>query len=135
MGATSPDMQFVRQFASVFQNNFPERVYRIVVYPGGLVFTGLWNLVKWFVDPVTQQKVKPVLTLGGVQEFIEDEYIPVSMGGKCDYEFDLSGGDLPPDPPLPPQQGGPSAAAEVKAPPETVFNQPNTETTETETET
>ena len=56
-GTSITDMQFVRQFASVFQNNYPERVYRIVVYPGGLVFTGLWNIVKWFLDPVTQQRL------------------------------------------------------------------------------
>ena len=79
-GTSITDMPFVRQFASVFQNNYPERVYRIIVYPGGLVFTGLWNIAKWFLDPVTQAKVKPVLTLGGVQEFIDDEFIPVSMG-------------------------------------------------------
>ena len=54
------------------------------------------------------------------------------MGGKCDYEFDLSGGDLPPDPPQDLQQKGPAVAADDKAPTETVFNQPNVETTEEE---
>ncbi len=123
-GTSSPDIQFVRQFASVFQNNYPERVFRIIVYPGGLVFTGLWNVVKWFLDPVTQAKVKPVLTLAGVQEFIDDEFIPVSMGGECDFEFDLSGGDIPPDPPVALQQGGPADAGTSV---ETVFNKPDTE--------
>ena len=109
-GASNPDVQFLRQFASVFQNNYPERVYRIIVYPGGLMFTGLWNIVKWFLDPVTQAKVKPVLYLAGVQEFVDDEFIPRSMGGECDFEFDLSGGDIPPDPVAPQQETQPSSA-------------------------
>lgn len=92
----SPDIPFLRAFGSVFQNNFPERVYRIIVYPGGLVFTALWQVVQWLLDPVTRDKVRPVLTLAGVQEFIDDEYIPRIMGGECDYEFDSA--DLPSDP-------------------------------------
>lgn len=102
----SPDIPFLRSFSSVFQNNYPERVCRIIVYPGGLVFTALWNVIRWFLDPVTQDKVKPVLTLAGVQEFIDDEYIPCSMGGECHYEFDAA--DLPEDPAPTLENGGTS---------------------------
>lgn len=86
-GMANSDMEFVRAMASVFQNNYPERLHRAIVYPSGIVFYTIWNLVKWFLDPVTQDKVKPVLLLGGVQEFIDDEYIPDYMGGKCAYAF------------------------------------------------
>lgn len=102
----SPDVPFLRAFGSVFQNNYPERVYRIIVYPGGLVFTALWQVVQWLLDPVTRDKVRPVLTLAGVQEFIDDEYIPRNMGGECDYEFDSA--DLPPDPPASLENGSPA---------------------------
>lgn len=71
------------------QDNYPERLKLVVVYPAGLVFYGLWNIVRWFLDPVTQAKIKPVLTFAGVQEFIDDEWIPVSMGGKDDYVFNI----------------------------------------------
>ena len=111
----SPDIAFLRAFSSVFQNNFPERVYRIIVYPGGLVFTAVWNVVRWFLDPVTQDKVKPVLTLAGVQEFIDDVYIPSSMGGACNYEFDAA--DLPEDPAPTLENGGSVALSD-----QTIFN-------------
>ena len=83
-----------------FQDNYPERIYRIIVYPSGIVFYGIWNVVKWFLDPVTQvpesvefsaikfifsyaeilqAKVQPMLQLAGVQQFIEDEFIPAEM--------------------------------------------------------
>jgi len=81
------DMEFMRHMSPIMQNHFPERMHRVVVYPSGFVFYGLWNIAKWFLDPVTQQKVKPVLLLAGVQEYIEDEFIPVEMGGTCTYQF------------------------------------------------
>lgn len=57
------------------------------MYPSGVLFWTLWNVVKIFLDPVTRQKVSPVVYFYGVQEFIADEHIPVAMGGKCTYEF------------------------------------------------
>ena len=59
----------------------------------GLVFWGIWNVIKIFLDPVTQAKIQPVLRLEGVQEFISDEYIPRSMGGSCDYLYDINSVD------------------------------------------
>lgn len=89
------DIEFVKHMTPILQNNFPERVYRVIVYPSGFVFYGVWNMIKWFLDPVTQAKVQPMLALSGVQQYIDDEFIPRDMGGACDFEFDP---DLFPDP-------------------------------------
>ncbi len=71
----------------MLQNNFPERLHRAIIYPSGLVFYGIWNVIKWFLDPVTQAKACPVIYLSGVQQYIDDEYIPTRLGGSCDYEY------------------------------------------------
>jgi len=89
------DIEFMRHLTPIMQNNFPERVHRVIVYPSGFIFYGIWNIVKWFLDPVTQAKVQPMLALSGVQQYIDDEYIPQDLGGKCDFSFDP---DLFPDP-------------------------------------
>jgi len=89
------DIEFMRHMTPIMQNNFPERVHRVIVYPSGFVFYGIWNIVKWFLDPVTQAKVQPMLALSGVQQYINDEYISRDLGGECDFEFDP---DLFPDP-------------------------------------
>jgi len=81
------DFEFVKYFAKLFQDAYPERLSKLVVYPSGVIFWSLWNVVKWFLDPVTRQKVSPCVYFYGVQEFIPDESIPVAMGGKCTYEF------------------------------------------------
>jgi len=86
-GMQNSDMEFVRALSSVFQNNHPERLFRAVVYPSGIVFYTIWNLIKWFLDPVTQHKVQPVLTSAGVTEFIDAQFVPKWMGGTCEYEF------------------------------------------------
>lgn len=70
-----------------FQNNFPERLHRAVIYPTGLVFYGLWNVIKWFLDPVTQSKAAPVIYQSGLQSYIDPEHLPRHLGGECDYQF------------------------------------------------
>jgi len=81
------DFEFVKYFAKLFQDGYPERLSKLVVYPSGVLFWSLWNIVKWFLDPVTRQKVLPCVYFIGVQEHIADEHIPISMGGKSTYEF------------------------------------------------
>lgn len=66
---------------------YPERVKRIIIHPADLVFYTLWNIGKWFLDPVTREKVQPMLYFYGVEQFIDRRYIPRGMGGDCDYVF------------------------------------------------
>jgi len=51
------DVELVKNILKVLQDNYPERLYRCIVYPSGFVFFGIWNLIKFFLDPVTQEKV------------------------------------------------------------------------------
>ncbi len=72
---------------NILTNNYPERMYRTVIYPAGMIFYGIWSIAQYFLDPVTKEKVKPCYYLTNVEEFIDPSYIPVAMGGKCEYEF------------------------------------------------
>ena len=36
---------------------FVERAYKIHVYPANLVFRMVWNLIKWFFDKMTRNKL------------------------------------------------------------------------------
>jgi hypothetical protein len=78
-GVRNQDIEFSRNFSKLFQDQYPERLNKAIVYPSGVMFWSLWNLIKWFFDPVTRNKVNPVMMLSGVREFIDDEYIPASM--------------------------------------------------------
>lgn len=58
---------------------YPERVTRCILYPSDVVFYSLWNIAKWFFDPVVREKMKPMMYLSGVEEYIDRQHIPVSM--------------------------------------------------------
>ena len=83
-GESNADVPFIRQLASVFQANHPERLYKAVIYPSGVVFWMLWNMLKHLADPVTQAKISPVMWQSGVKDSIADEFIPKEIG-RC-YE-------------------------------------------------
>jgi hypothetical protein len=89
-GENNADVPFIRAFTSVMQSNYPERLHKAIIYPSGWIFWGLWNMLKYLADPVTQAKVSPVVRLSGVQEFVEDKYIPRELGGECDYDFNAN---------------------------------------------
>lgn len=101
------DIEFARNLTTLLANNYPERLYRTIVYPSSVVFYGIWQVVQLFMDPVTREKVKPVMYLSGVQEYVADEHIPKIMGGSSEYQFNP---DDYPDPYTPEQ----IAAAEAK---------------------
>jgi hypothetical protein len=52
------------------------------------LFYTLWNIGKWFLDPVTRDKVKPIMYLEGVEEYVDRRYIPKNMGGDRNEIFD-----------------------------------------------
>ena len=63
----------------LIQDLFPETLMRAVIYPSDIVFYSIWAIAKWFVDPVTREKVQPMMYLSGVEQFIDRQYIPKSM--------------------------------------------------------
>ncbi len=52
---------------------------RAIIYPSDIVFYSIWAIAKWFVDPVTREKVQPMMYLSGVEQFIDRQYIPKAM--------------------------------------------------------
>jgi hypothetical protein len=82
------DLDMAKHFAQVLQDAYPERVKTIIIYPTDILFYTLWNIGKWFLDPVTRNKVKPMLQFRGVEEFVDRSQIPRDMGGDHDFTFD-----------------------------------------------
>eukprot|EP00349_Pseudokeronopsis_sp_Brazil_P006057 CAMPEP_0202966760 /NCGR_PEP_ID=MMETSP1396-20130829/11317_1 /ASSEMBLY_ACC=CAM_ASM_000872 /TAXON_ID= /ORGANISM="Pseudokeronopsis sp., Strain Brazil" /LENGTH=260 /DNA_ID=CAMNT_0049690993 /DNA_START=17 /DNA_END=799 /DNA_ORIENTATION=+ len=81
------DLDLMKHVSATLQDMYPERVKRIVIHPADLVFYTLWNIGKWFLDPVTREKVQPMLYFYGVEQFIDKKFIPRAMGGECDYVY------------------------------------------------
>lgn len=86
-GRENMDLEWDKAVLAIFQANYPERLHRCVVYPSGVLFLFIWSVVKFFIDRKTQDKVKPVLYLAGVQEYIDDEFIPAAMVAYSDHRI------------------------------------------------
>ena len=89
-GATSAnnDLEMVKAMQGVLNYVYPERLAKVIIHPTTVVFWSFFNIAKWFLDPVTREKICPCMYFYGVQEHIADEYIPATLGGgKCTYEF------------------------------------------------
>lgn len=89
------DIDLVKRAAAEFQILFPERLQRAIIFPSDLLFYTVWAIIKWFLDPVTREKVQPMLYFYGVEQYIDKQYIPKSMGGDDDYEFNTNDFDDP----------------------------------------
>jgi len=90
------NVEIIKKVLAIFQDNFPERLHRCVVFPSGLFYL-LWKVIQFFIDKKTREKVKMAFLLPGVQEYIDDEFIPVEMGGKSEYQFNVDDFQDPPE--------------------------------------
>eukprot|EP01059_Diplonema_ambulator_P013554 TRINITY_DN24074_c0_g1_i2.p1 TRINITY_DN24074_c0_g1~~TRINITY_DN24074_c0_g1_i2.p1 ORF type:complete len:253 (+),score=62.67 TRINITY_DN24074_c0_g1_i2:66-761(+) len=85
---TETDRQLVQAASSLFGDNYPERMYKVWVFPTGMLSRGLWSVLKVFLDPVTAGKV--TLLTGGRQPPELQQNIPPSsllkiFGGEIDF--------------------------------------------------
>mmetsp|Transcript_11222 Transcript_11222/g.10836 ORF Transcript_11222/g.10836 Transcript_11222/m.10836 type:complete len:301 (+) Transcript_11222:75-977(+) len=88
--STNMDVDFVKALAKVMQDNYPERLHKIILHPVGVLFYTGWAIAKFFIDKNTQDKVQPMLKFEGVKQFIDVDLIPRNMGGECDFVFDFA---------------------------------------------
>ena len=84
-GGSKFDMQLVKKFAKTMSDNYPERCFKALVFPGTPLAFTLWNIVSWFFDARTREKVTivPNKTEGrdAFAELINDDQLPVLFDG------------------------------------------------------
>lgn len=90
------DFELARAVSKVLSANYPERLYRCIVHPAGMVYYSLWNTVKWFFDPATREKVVPLMYQSALQDYIASDQLVASLGG--DVDIDVDPDNLPDDP-------------------------------------
>jgi hypothetical protein len=77
---------YVKQASSLSQNYYPERLGRLYLINAPWGFSGVWSVVKGWLDPVTVQKIH-VLGSGYQKELLEQvpaENLPKQFGGTCE---------------------------------------------------
>ncbi len=77
---------YVRQASAISQNYYPERLGRLYIINAPWGFSGAFNIVKGWLDPVTVEKIH-VLGSGYQKELLAQvpaENLPKIFGGTCD---------------------------------------------------
>ena len=75
------DMDLLKEIAKVLSDNNPEALERACVYPCGVLLRGLWQIVKWFFDPVTRKKITLLGSPEAFREYVPRDQLMDDMGG------------------------------------------------------
>eukprot|EP00940_MAST-03C_sp_MAST-3C-sp2_P000552 g552.t1 len=96
-GGSPFDKDFIRKLASVLQDNFPESLHKLLLWPCGTFTYVLWSVAKWFLDARTREKV--VMIRGSRKAVLEEGKLVPYLGKKHPLSssrwdvWDLSDGD------------------------------------------
>lgn len=79
---------YVAEAANIGQNYYPERMGKFYIINAPMMFSGTWNIVKRWLDPVTVSKIKIIgrnekAVREALLEEIPAENLPVEFGGTC----------------------------------------------------
>eukprot|EP01034_Spumella_vulgaris_P029260 gene29260-36280_t len=83
----SGDTDFFKYFIGEFAKLYPHCISKTIVYPANLIFYSVFSIVKWFLDEHSRDNTILCVYESGVQLYIDEKYVPSTMGGKCTYEF------------------------------------------------
>lgn len=89
---------YVRSASGLSQNYYPERLGRLYVINAPWGFSGVWSIIKGWLDPVTVQKIH-ILGSGYKKELLAQvpaENLPVEFGGTCKCEGGCQFSDMGP---------------------------------------
>jgi hypothetical protein len=80
---------FMNIAINIGQNYYPECMGQMFILHAGFLFSGIWAVVKGWVDPKTQQKISIISGNGHkeLQKAIAPENLPVFLGGTCTREL------------------------------------------------
>lgn len=82
------DLDLLKAIAKIFSDNSPESMERTCVYPCGPILRGLWQIVKWFFDPVTRNKVSMLGSPEAFKEYVPPDQLMKDMGGTSDFVWE-----------------------------------------------
>ena len=87
---TGKTKAFVKLATEISQNNYPETMGAMYIVNAGFFFSGIWMIIKGWIDPKTEKKIH-IISGSGKKELGADiglERLPVSIGGTCEVPLE-----------------------------------------------
>ncbi|KAL2868894.1 CRAL-TRIO domain-containing protein [Aspergillus lucknowensis] len=89
-GFTISNMEYaaVKFIIECFQDNYPESLGNMIIHNAPWVFSGMWKIIKGWMDPVIVSKVHFTYTPNDLGDYIEMDKLPKELGGNEDYNYE-----------------------------------------------
>ncbi|KAL3454469.1 CRAL-TRIO domain-containing protein [Aspergillus insuetus] len=89
-GFTLSNMEYapVKFIIECFQDNYPESLGNMIIHNAPWVFSGIWKIIKGWMDPVIVAKVHFTYNAKDLSKFIDMEKLPKAVGGKEDWTYE-----------------------------------------------
>jgi hypothetical protein len=80
---TGKTKAFVNLGTSITQDNYPELMGQTFIINTGYFFSGIWSIVKGWLDPVTRKKIQIISGSGKKEllEIVDEDKLHVELGG------------------------------------------------------
>ncbi|ODV84655.1 hypothetical protein CANARDRAFT_200464 [[Candida] arabinofermentans NRRL YB-2248] len=88
-GFTMANMDYnsVKFIVKAFEAHYPESLGVLFIHKAPWIFSGIWNIIKKWLDPVVASKIVFTKTTADLEKVIELKHIPKELGGEDDYEW------------------------------------------------
>jgi hypothetical protein len=89
---------YVRQASAISQDHYPERLGKLYLINAPWGFSGVWSVVRGFLDPVTVDKIH-ILGYNYQSELLAQvpkENLPIEFGGTCECDGGCEFSDMGP---------------------------------------
>ncbi|KAL4941497.1 hypothetical protein BDV06DRAFT_179248 [Aspergillus oleicola] len=77
----------VKFIIECFQDNYPESLGNMLIHNAPWVFSGIWKVIKGWMDPVIVSKVHFTNSAKDLSQFIDMDKIPKELGGGENWEY------------------------------------------------
>ncbi|KAL5339038.1 CRAL-TRIO domain-containing protein [Aspergillus crustosus] len=89
-GFTLSNMEYapVKFIIECFQDNYPESLGNMLIHNAPWVFSGIWKIIKGWMDPVIVSKVHFTYGAKDLVKFIDNDKLPKEFGGEEDWNYE-----------------------------------------------
>lgn len=82
------DYQHIKFMINTMQNSYPECLGNALIVNAPWTFNTVWSVIKPWLDPVVEAKIKFIKSSKDLTEFIDEDFLPLRLNGKHeDFQF------------------------------------------------
>ncbi|KAJ2852435.1 phosphatidylinositol transfer protein csr1 [Coemansia brasiliensis] len=81
------DTAFSKTIITTIQELYPHTFGATLLFVNSWLFSGIWKVIRGWMDPMVARRTTIVKDIKALQEFIDLSQIPASMGGELKKEF------------------------------------------------